>query len=74
MWIPALGFSFARAWIADSHDKDRELIAQAISDHSRRSSTTTLLNITSSDQHTVEPWITGKLDYSRPVADLSEAG
>ncbi len=72
--ILVLGFSFAWAWIVDSHDKDRELIAEAISDHSLSLLAAHLLDVTSSDQHTIKPWVTGKLDYSPPVADLSEAG
>ena len=72
--ILVLGFSFAWAWIVDSHDKDRELIAEAISDHSLSLLADHLLDVTSSDQHTVKPWVTGKLDYSPPIANLSEAG
>jgi anti-sigma factor RsiW len=72
--ILVLGLSLAWAWIADSHDKDRGLIAEAISDHSRSLLVDHLLDVTSSDQHTVKPWVTAKLDYSPPVADLSGAG
>jgi anti-sigma factor RsiW len=72
--ILALGIWFAWTWIADSRDKDRELIVQAISNHSRSLLVDHLVDVTSSDQHTVKPWVTGKLDYSPPVADLSEAG
>ncbi|HET9373422.1 MAG TPA: anti-sigma factor [Chthoniobacterales bacterium] len=72
--ILALGVWFGWAWIVDSRDKDRELIAQAISNHSRSLLVDHLVDVTSSDQHTVKPWVTGKLDYSPPVADLSEAG
>jgi anti-sigma factor RsiW len=65
---------FVWVWMATSHGKDQELIAQAISDHSRSLLADHLLDVTSSDQHTVKLWFTGKLDYSPPVADLAEAG
>jgi anti-sigma factor RsiW len=59
--ILVLGFSFAWAWIVDSHDKDRELIAEAISDHSLSLLADHFLDVTSSDRHEVKPWVTGKL-------------
>jgi anti-sigma factor RsiW len=62
------------AWISISQDKERVLIAQAILNHSHSLLADHLLDVTASDQHVLKAWFTGKLDYSPPVADLSEAG
>lgn len=62
------------AWMATSWDKERALIAQAISNHSHSLLVDHLLDVTDSDQHAVKAWFTGKLGYAPPVADLSESG
>ncbi len=54
---------------------DDELIAeQVISGHARAVLTTRLADVASSDQHTVKPWLSARLDFSPPVTDLVGAG
>ena len=72
--IVMLGLLLAWAWIAFSHGRDQELISEAVSDHWRSLLVNHLLDITSSDQHVVRSWFTGKFPYSPPVADLTQAG
>jgi anti-sigma factor RsiW len=61
-------------WIAASKNRERVLIAQAISNHSHSLLADHLLDFAATDRHVLKTWFTGKLDYSPPVADLSEAG
>jgi anti-sigma factor RsiW len=58
-------------WTTASRDKDRELISQAISNHAHSLLVDHVLDVASSDQNTIRPWFTEKLNYSPPIADLS---
>lgn len=48
--------------------------AEMIDAHIRSLQPGHLMDIASTDQHTVKPWFTGKLDFAPPVRDFSEQG
>ena len=80
-WLP-LGASFAcGALLAVSVltyrgavPSEEQLEEQVVAGHVRSLMAGHLTDVASTDQHTVKPWFTGKLDYAPPVVDLAAEG
>jgi anti-sigma factor RsiW len=84
------GFAFRRYWMAafagmvivtaflfilgSRRSESTRLSAEIIDAHVRSLQPGHLMDVQSTDQHTVKPWFDGKLDFIPPVADHSAQG
>jgi anti-sigma factor RsiW len=57
-----------------SKEEDQRILGDVVSAHLRSLQGDHLIDVQSSDQHTVKPWFNGRLDVAPPVIDLTAQG
>lgn len=51
-----------------------DLDTEAVANHARATLSQRMTDVSTSDRHTVKPWLSSRLDYSPPVQDLASEG
>jgi anti-sigma factor RsiW len=68
--VLGFGIGVSQFSVSDAELLSREMVAS----HVRATLSERLIDVASSDQHTVKPWLSARLPYSPPVADFSGEG
>lgn len=67
-------FAFTIGSAVVGYRAEHDLAREAVAAHVRATLGDRLIAVVSSDQHTVKPWLSARLDYSPPVRDLVAEG
>jgi anti-sigma factor RsiW len=77
-WAPGLAGVLALAWglsLTLNQPSPNEVVAnELVASHVRSLMSNRMTDVASSDQHTVKPWFSGKLDYAPAVRDFTTQG
>src|SRR5882672_3212836 len=65
-WVVAVGYM--------RPSEDERVTQEVLASHVRATLANRFYDVASSDQHTVKPWLSARLAFSPPVADLSASG
>lgn len=70
--VAALALALNLAWLRST--RDERLLDEVVASHVRSTLGQHLVDVASSDHHTVKPWLSSRLDFSPPVNELPIPG